>query len=95
MLAAIRTDVDVHTEVIVEDNRVKFANREWVQGAVDIKDEIEDQEEHLCLRKNTGEKHHLKMWGKRETRIKKVTESERREVFMQEGKDKGSNTPGR
>jgi len=35
------------------------------------------------------------MWGKRETRIKKVTESERREVFMQEGKDKGSNTPGR
>jgi len=42
MLAAIRTDVDVHTEVIVEDNRVKFANREWGQGAVDIKDEIED-----------------------------------------------------
>ena len=29
MLGAIRTDVDVHTEVIVEDNRVKFANREW------------------------------------------------------------------
>ena len=42
MLGAIRTDVDVHTEVIVEDNRVKFANREWGQGAVDIKDETED-----------------------------------------------------
>ena len=46
MLGAIRTDVDVHTEVIVEDNRVKCANhtkdRKWGQGAVDIKDEIED-----------------------------------------------------
>ena len=68
MLGAIRTDVDVHTEVIVEDNRVKCANhtkdRKWGQGAVDIKDEIEDQEEHLCLRKNTGEKTSLKDVGK-------------------------------
>ena len=35
------------------------------------------------------------MWGKKETGTKNVTKSERREVFMQEGKDKGSNTLAR
>lgn len=62
-----RTNVDVHAEVIVEDNRVKCANhtkdREWRPGAVDIQDEIDDLEEHLGLRENTREKASVKDVG--------------------------------
>lgn len=56
----IRTDVDVHTVVIVKTKPWNVAKHtkdsEWGQGEVDIREEREDLENHLCLRESTREK---------------------------------------